>query len=47
WSSRFLGVFIENAGHPFYLALGKLASLTLAKWQTMLSINTKNLPLHR
>ncbi|EJU1462178.1 Tat proofreading chaperone DmsD [Salmonella enterica] len=47
WSSRFLEVFIENAGHPFYLALGKLASLTLAKWQTMLSINTKNLPLYR
>lgn len=47
WSSRFLEVFIENAEHPFYLALGKLASLTLAKWQTMLSINTKDIPLHR
>ena len=23
WSTRFLSVFVENAGHPFYTALGK------------------------
>lgn len=36
WSSRFLDVFIENAAHPFYQALGHLANLTLAKWSSCL-----------
>ena len=33
WSGRFLSVFMENAGHPFYRALGQLAQSTLANWQ--------------
>ncbi|MET6677679.1 Tat proofreading chaperone DmsD [Citrobacter amalonaticus] len=36
WSSRFLDVFIESAGHPFYQALGELARYTLAQWQSQL-----------
>lgn len=36
WSFRFLDVFIENAGHPFYQALGELARHTLAQWQSQL-----------
>lgn len=31
WSTRFLSVFVENAAHPFYTALGKLAQLTVAR----------------
>ncbi|VDZ94175.1 Anaerobic dimethyl sulfoxide reductasechaperone DmsD [Salmonella enterica subsp. enterica] len=38
WSSRFLDVFIDHAGHPFYQALGQLARLTLAQWQAQLII---------
>ena len=38
WSTRFLSVFVENAGRPFYTALGKLAQLTLADWQSTLLI---------
>ncbi len=38
WSTRFLSVFVENAAHPFYTALGKLAQLTLAEWQSTLLI---------
>ncbi|MEW7315193.1 Tat proofreading chaperone DmsD [Buttiauxella gaviniae] len=34
WSGRFLELFIANAGHPFYQALGELTRLTLAGWQT-------------
>lgn len=33
WSGRFLTVFIQQAAHPFYTALGKLTSLTLTDWQ--------------
>ncbi|MDF7681770.1 Tat proofreading chaperone DmsD [Enterobacteriaceae bacterium ESL0689] len=38
WSSRFLEVFIEHAGHPFYQALGELARHTLAHWRSQLLI---------
>ena len=38
WSTRFLSVFVENAGHPFYTALGRLAQLTLADWRAGLLI---------
>lgn len=47
WSSRFLSVFIENAGHPFYRALGKLTRLTLAEWQSGLLIPVAEKPLYR
>ena len=47
WSSRFLEVFIENAGHPFYQALGELARLTLAKWQSQLLTPVAEKPLYR
>jgi len=47
WSSRFLCVFVENAGHPFYQALGQLAQLTLADWQSTLLIPVAEKPLYR
>ncbi|HDR2753224.1 Tat proofreading chaperone DmsD [Enterobacter sp. RHBSTW-00175] len=47
WSHRFLSVFIDNAGHPFYVALGKLAQLTLADWQSTLLIPVAEKPLYR
>ena len=47
WSHRFLSVFIDNAGHPFYEALGKLAQLTLADWQSTLLIPVAEKPLYR
>lgn len=47
WSHRFLSVFIDNAGHPFYVALGKLAQLTLAEWQSTLLIPVAEKPLYR
>ena len=33
WADRFLQVFSENAGHPFYAALGILTRQTLAQWR--------------
>ena len=47
WSTRFLAVFVENAGHPFYQALGQLAQLTLADWQSTLLIPVAEKPLYR
>ncbi|MDU1063118.1 MAG: Tat proofreading chaperone DmsD [Leclercia adecarboxylata] len=47
WSPRFLAVFVENAGHPFYRALGQLAQLTLADWQSTLLIPVAEKPLYR
>ena len=36
WSGRFLTVLEEQAQHPFWQALARLAQLTLAEWQTNL-----------
>ena len=47
WSTRFLSVFVDNAGHPFYTALGKLAQLTLADWQSRLIIPVAEKTLYR
>lgn len=47
WSTRFLTVFVENSGHPFYRALGQLAQLTLADWQSTLLIPVAEKPLYR
>lgn len=47
WSTRFLTLFVENAGHPFYRALGQLAQLTLAEWQSTLLIPEAEKPLYR
>lgn len=47
WSTRFLTLFVENAGHPFYRALGQLAQLTLAEWQSTLLIPVADKPLYR
>lgn len=47
WSTRFLTVFVENAGHPFYRALGQLAQLTLADWQSTLLIPVAEKPFYR
>jgi TorA maturation chaperone TorD len=38
WAGRFLELFIEKAGHPFYQALGELTRLTLANWREGLLI---------
>lgn len=46
-STRFLDVFIEKAEHPFYRALGELARLTLAQWQSQLLIPVAVKPLFR
>ncbi|HFQ8228449.1 TPA: Tat proofreading chaperone DmsD [Citrobacter freundii] len=47
WSSRFLDIFIDNAGHPFYRALGELARHTLAQWQSQLLTPVAEKPLFR
>lgn len=47
WSTRFLNVFTEKAEHPFYRALGELARLTLAQWQSQLLIPAVVKPLFR
>ncbi|MDY1035821.1 Tat proofreading chaperone DmsD [Lelliottia sp. CFBP8978] len=47
WSQRFLSVFAQEANHPFYRALGQLALLTLADWQSSLLIPVAEKPLHR
>jgi TorA maturation chaperone TorD len=47
WAGRFLEVFIEKADHPFYQALGELARLTLAHWQSQLLIPVAVKPLFR
>lgn len=47
WSSRFLEVFTENAGHPFYQGLGELARLTLAQAQASLSLPVAERKLFR
>ncbi len=41
----FVDVFIEKAEHPFYRALGELARLTLAQWQSQLLIPVAVKPL--
>ncbi|WMY76727.1 Tat proofreading chaperone DmsD [Buttiauxella selenatireducens] len=38
WSGRFLELFIANAEHPFYQALGELTRITLADWSKELLI---------
>ncbi|EFL9709988.1 dimethyl sulfoxide reductase anchor subunit [Escherichia coli] len=45
--SNDLDVFIEKAEHPFYRALGELARLTLAQWQSQLLIPVAVKPLFR
>ncbi|MGF6268659.1 TorA maturation chaperone TorD [Lelliottia nimipressuralis] len=47
WSQRFLTVFIEEAGHPFYVGLAQLARQTLASWQSSLLIPAADKPLYR
>lgn len=47
WSGRFLTEFTEQASHPFYRALGKLAQQTLAFWQTELLIPVAEKKLYR
>lgn len=47
WSTRFLDVFIEQAGHPFYQAAARLARLTLAQWQAELLIPVPVKKLYR
>lgn len=47
WATRFITLFTENAGHPFYQAAGELAQLTLARWRDALLIPVAQKPLYR
>ncbi|MCU6671465.1 Tat proofreading chaperone DmsD [Enterobacteriaceae bacterium H4N4] len=47
WGPRFLSVLEENAEHPFYATLARLAQLTLADWQSTLLIPVAAKPLYR
>ncbi|MEO3739035.1 chaperone TorD involved in molybdoenzyme TorA maturation [Kosakonia oryzendophytica] len=47
WAGRFLTVFSDEARHPFWHALGLLAQLTLADWQSRLLIPVAQKPLFR
>lgn len=47
WSTRFLDVFIDNADHPFYQALGELTRLTLVQWAKQLLIPVAEKPFFR
>lgn len=47
WSGRFLTVFVSEAGHPFYQALGQLSQATLAEWQHALTLAVADKPLYR
>lgn len=46
WAGRFLELFIEKAGHPFYQGLGELTRLTLANWREGLLIPVASKELH-
>jgi TorA maturation chaperone TorD len=47
WSGRFLTVFIQEAQHPFWRALGLLAQKTLADWQSRLVMPVAQKTLYR
>ena len=47
WSCRFLDVFIQEAQHPFWQSLGKLAQKTLVDWQSRLVMPVELKPLYR
>ena len=47
WAGRFLTVFTNEAQHPFWCSVGKLAQLTLASWQSRLLIPVAQKPLFR
>lgn len=38
WSSRYLSLLAEHAGHPFYQGLALLTQVTLRDWQTRLAV---------
>ncbi|HKM98113.1 MAG TPA: Tat proofreading chaperone DmsD [Buttiauxella sp.] len=46
WSGRFLELFIANAQHPFYQALGELTQSTLAEWRKEMLIPVANKELY-
>lgn len=46
WSGRYLALLAENARHPFYQAVAKLAQVTLAHWQRGCGINVPVLELY-
>ncbi|HKN03828.1 MAG TPA: Tat proofreading chaperone DmsD [Buttiauxella sp.] len=46
WSGRFLELFIANAQHPFYQALGELTRITLADWRAEMLIPVAQKELH-
>ncbi|WP_024548769.1 Tat proofreading chaperone DmsD [Siccibacter turicensis] len=47
WSGRFLEVFIADARHPYYAALGELTRLTLADWQQGMLLPVAQKTLYR
>ncbi len=47
WAGRYLTVFCEHAAHPFYVALGQLARLTLTDWQSRLLVPVADKPLYK
>lgn len=47
WAGRFLSVFRDSAGHPFYRALAQLTHLTLAQWQSTMLIPVAEKPLFK
>lgn len=47
WSGQFLAEFCDNAQHPFFMALGQLAQLTLAQWREQLLIPVAQKTLFR
>ena len=47
WAPRFIAEIIAKAGHPFFIALGKLAQQTLAQWQSSLLIPVADKKLYR
>lgn len=47
WADRFLEVFTENAGHPFYVSLGRLTRQTLAYWREQLVMPVAQKQLYR
>jgi TorA maturation chaperone TorD len=46
WSGRYLELLTGNADHPLYLALAKLARVTLTHWQRECALDVPMLELY-
>lgn len=47
WAYRYLDLLQSDAGHPFYLGLAQLATLTLIQWQHELQVTPAVIKLYR